>query len=237
MGLEAGAAVAGDFLGEGVASGIGLWDAAAGTSALASGSLAGIGEGLGYFASDPGAVLSAIGVGGGGAGGLAGLGTIGKAASGGYGPIGQILNIGSGLYGLEQSRKLATRSDPFAGARGRYAASLASLEANPASLTSRPGYQAGLQAVQRGQAAGGYLGSGNEIAALARYGGDFFSNEAARLAGLAGAGQAPGAGYAASANLAGQSLASIGYGVAPSLQQGNQAALIQQLLLQQRNGG
>ena len=110
-------------------------------------------------------------------------------------------------------------SDPFAQYRPEYGRKLAALEANPGSIVSRPGFQAGLEAIDRKSAATGYYGSGNMASALSRYSGDFYNQEAARLAGLAGAGQTPGAGQISSANLASQSLGSIGYGASPLLTQ------------------
>jgi hypothetical protein len=124
------------------------------------------------------------------------------------------LPYASNLYGLSLASKMRKASDPFSVYREGYGRDLAALEANPASITSRPGYQAGLQAVQRGSAAGGYLGSGNEIASLSQFGGNFYQSEMARLASLAGAGATPGAGSVAAANLAGQSLAGLGYSAA-----------------------
>jgi hypothetical protein len=146
--------------------------------------------------------LQGFGFGGGGSGG---------------GSIRDIFNVGSGLYGMSEARKARKRMSPFDQYREEYGRRLQELERNPGSITSTPGFQAGLKAVQRGQAASGYLGSGNELAALAQYGGNFFNNETARLAQLAGAGAAPGAGSDLYAALLGRSLASIGYGASPFL--------------------
>ena len=140
--------------------------------------------------------------------------------SGGMGGIPGIFNIGSGIYGLMQSRKMRKAMDPFSKYRAGYGKELAALEADPSRITSRPGWRAGNLAVQRGAAAGGYLGSGNEMLALQDFGGNFYNQEAQRLASLAGAGVAPGSGFAQSADLAGQSLASLGYGVSPFLRRG-----------------
>ena len=198
----AGAVGAGSFLGEGVASGIGAWDAAAAGSALGSGQF---GTALSYFGQNPALIGNLVGGGGG----------LGGGKFGGFGGLGQIANVGSSIYGLGLANDLRKRSDPFAKYRGAYGEQLAALEANPSSITTRPGYQAGLTAVQRGSAAGGYNGSGNEIAALAQYGGNFYNQEVGRLAGLAGAGTQPGNGGYPAAMLAGQSLASLGYGLGP----------------------
>jgi hypothetical protein len=219
LGAETGAMAAGTLgsaealAGLGGAGFLGATDLGAGIDAFGFG-------GMGNFTTSVGD-LSVVGSGG--LGDI--LGTLGGASGS---TLAQIANVGSGLYGLNQSRKMRGAMAPFDKYRGAYGQQLQALEKNPASITSRPGYQAGLQVVQRGQAAGGYLGSGNEMAALSKYGGDFYAQETARLANLAGAGAAPGAGYPASMDLAGRSLASIGYGLAPgSTPQNNQ---LQQLL-------
>lgn len=128
-----------------------------------------------------------------------------------------IFDIVSGLYGLRLARDAREASDPFAQYRGFYGDQLMELERNPSLITSRPGYVAGLEAIGRNNAARGYAGSGNETAVLSRYAGDFYGQEMQRLAGLAGAGQTPGAGQFQAAQLTGQGLASIGYGLAPFL--------------------
>lgn len=137
------------------------------------------------------------------------------------------MDVGSGLYGLMQSRRLqklaqmmAQQADPFAQYRPGYAAQLQQLMANPASVTQAPGWNAGIQAVRRSAAGRGYLDSGNEISALQNFGGEFFDKETARLAGLAGAGFNPAnagqlmlAGTEGGLNLAGQSLNRLSRGI------------------------
>lgn len=144
-----------------------------------------------------------------------------KSASSG---IGALWNVGSGVYGMYQAEQLkraaekaAAAADPFRDQRAQYQARLSALMADPSSITSTPGYEAGNQAVQRSMAAQGYNGSGNMMAALQKYGGDFYDKEVARLAGLSGAGINPGTGgqislqgNTAAASLAGQSLNRIG---------------------------
>ena len=82
-----------------------------------------------------------------------------------------------------------------------------------------PGYEAGLDAVTRKMASQGYLGSGNMMAALQKYGGDFFNAETARLGNLAGAQFGPSGGAALlqgtnyANDLASKALASLGYGI------------------------
>jgi hypothetical protein len=129
------------------------------------------------------------------------------------GTIAAVVSIGSSLIGSDQASGVAAAGDPFGRYRGQYAQQLQSLEANPSSITSTPGWAAGLQGVERGQAAGGYLGSGNEIAALHAFSGDFYQKELARLAGLAGAGIQPGNSPYQAATLQDSAFASLGYGV------------------------
>lgn len=131
-----------------------------------------------------------------------------------------LFDIASGIYGMRLARDAREASDPFAPFRRGYAEQLMQLEANPGMIVNRPGFKAGLEAIQRNNAARGYAGSGNETAVLSRYGGEFFNNELNRLATLAGAGQTPGAGQFPAAQLTSQSLASIGYGLAPYLSGG-----------------
>ena len=129
-------------------------------------------------------------------------------------------SIISGIYGMSLADDAQERSDPFGPYRGQYAAQMQALEANPSLITSRPGYNAGLEAVQRQMQSKGYLGSGNHAASLMEYSGGFFDKEMTRLGNLAGAGIGPGNSAYSSANLVGQSLASIGYGLAPYLKSG-----------------
>ena len=157
------------------------------------------GAGAGTAAADAGGITSL----------LRGLGS----ASG----IRDLASIASGIYGMSLVGKARDAADPFAQYRPAYGAQLAALEANPGSIVSRPGFQAGLETIQRKSAASGYYGSGNMASALGRYSGDFYNQEATRLASLAGAGQTPGAGQALGADLASRSLGSIGYGLAPML--------------------
>ncbi|MGH7745861.1 MAG: hypothetical protein ACREQ5_13930, partial [Candidatus Dormibacteria bacterium] len=159
---------------------------------------------------------------------VSGGGIAGRGVGGYLGPIGQALSISSGLYGMEQSKRLqalaqqqAATQSPFDPYRAQYAQKLQALEADPNSITALPGYQAGLEAVKRSMASQGFNGSGNMMAALQKYGGDFYNNALNQYATLAGAGAAPGAGAglavqgsALGTQLMGSSLASLGYGVA-----------------------
>lgn len=173
------------------------------------------------FGANPFGDFSLAGAGTGGAGGASSLLQSlanGAKSIGGDSWLKDLISVGSGLYGMNLASDARKVSDPFAQYRAGYGEKLAALEANPGSITSRPGFQAGLETIGRKSAATGYYGSGNMASALSRYSGDFYSQEATRLAGLAGAGQTPGAGQALGADLASQSLGSIGYGLAPMLE-------------------
>lgn len=108
-------------------------------------------------------------------------------ASGGLG-----LAAGLGLMG-SKAPPAAELYDPSAQARldfqtkvgGPARDQLARLSSDPSYISQLPGYQAGLQAVQRSMAANGYLGSGNMMLALQGYGGKAYQDEFARLSALA----------------------------------------------------
>jgi len=138
----------------------------------------------------------------------------------GTGSLSDLFNVLSGLYGLKLANDAAEKSDPFGPYRKGYADKLLALEANPGLLKSTPGFLAGQDAIERQMASKGYLGSGNMAGALMRYGGDSYHNEANRLATLAGANIAPGNTYFNQAQLSGQALSNIGYGLAPYMQGG-----------------
>lgn len=113
----------------------------------------------------------------------------------------------------------AQAQDPFAANRVMFGQKMMDLMKNPSGLTQTPGWQAGLEAIQRTMGAQGYQGSGNMMAELSKYGGDFFRNYMSMLGGFAGAGQAPGAGAGTmmqglrdAASLIGQGQASQAYG-------------------------
>lgn len=150
----------------------------------------------------------------------------GPGASASQGPLSTALGVGSGLYGMyeaqqlkKQMAQLGASADPFGPYRAQYAQQLSALQSDPSRITSMPGYQAGLEAVQRSMAAQGYTGSGNMMAALSKYGGDFYNQQVQQLAGLAGAGISPATGASitaqgltGAADLTSRGLASIGYG-------------------------
>lgn len=139
------------------------------------------------------------------------------------------MNIGSGIYGMMQRKRM---EDMAKTAFGNYQnmgdpyASVKALMANPSSVTGQPGYQFGLDqgrlAIQRQGAASG--SGGNESIALARYtpeyAQNFYNNEVARQMGVAGGEANLGTASAgiglnaqnASNSLASSALGSIGYG-------------------------
>ena len=158
-------------------------------------------------------------------GGISGTGTIGgggvstglsppTAGAAGAMPWGSpsnLMTMGTGAYGLLQANQMQQaaqraqqQADPFGPYRQQYAQQMAALSADPSKLQQMPGYQAGLQAVQRSMAAQGYTGSGNMMAALSKYGGDFYNQTMNMYGGFAGAGVNPGTG--AQLGLQGQAL-------------------------------
>jgi len=133
------------------------------------------------------------------------------------------MSLYSGFQGLQAAEELKKRAqamqttdamDPY---RAGYAAQLQALMSNPDSIKDSPGYKAGLTALQRSMAAQGFTGSGNAQVKIADYGSSFFDREVARLQSLAsGGGQNAGTALQAqlqAAQLQGQGLASMGYGV------------------------
>ncbi|MCK9988729.1 MAG: hypothetical protein AzoDbin1_05201, partial [Azoarcus sp.] len=145
-------------------------------------------------------------------------GLMSKAAQ--IGPMSLGLNALSGLEQMRMAQQLqqsAQQADPMAAYRAQYAQQLQQLQQNPSSVANMPGYQAGLDAVQRSLAAQGYTGSGNMMAALQKYGGDFYQQQFNNLAGLAGANISPGvslSGQQAAAQLAGGAMNRLGYSTA-----------------------
>jgi len=125
-----------------------------------------------------GANYSLVGGGGGGVGG----------GGGGFPntPAGNYLKTGLGGLQLLGGLQSYQAGQQRLGQQQQYAKQLQALMANPSSVQGLPGYQAGLQAVQRSQAAQGYQGSGNMAAALAGYGGQAYQRQIANLATLQG---------------------------------------------------
>lgn len=158
----------------------------------------GFGPGGGEAGSSGGSFLSSIFGGSGGSGSNATLSGVGDLLRGGF-----------GLYQANQLKQAAKPSAINQQAEGQ----LQALMADPSSVTKLPGYEAGLEAMQRGMAAGGFLGSGNMATALQKYGGDFYNNAIGQYANLSQLGRGNEANYRmGSIQLAGQALNSLGYG-------------------------
>jgi hypothetical protein len=125
---------------------------------------------------------------------------------------GGVMDLVRGGFGLYQSNQLKKASQPSA-INKQADAELAALLADPSRVTSLPGYEAGIEAVQRGMAAQGFLGSGNMATALQKYGGDFYNNALTQYGNLSQLGRGGSAQYRMGGiELAGQALNSLGYG-------------------------
>lgn len=116
--------------------------------------------------------------------------------------LGGAANVGQGIYNAFQQPSPAqarTQTDPWGGIGGREqsARQLQALMADPRQISAQPGYQAGLQGVERGLGARGQLSSGAEQEALFGYGQNFFNNYVNTLSGLAGISQNPASGVQA----------------------------------------
>ena len=130
-------------------------------------------------------------------GGLSAGAAMGAAASGaGAGwTSNQILGAGSlasgvlGMAGAGAGAKAgASAADPFASQRPQYQAQLSALMADPNTvMPNTPGYQAGLQATERADAAQGFAGGGRAATDIAAYSSDFYNKQVGILSGLAGA--------------------------------------------------
>lgn len=128
-----------------------------------------------------------------------------------------IFDIAKGALGVYGASQLSSLGKPSASSNAA-GGLLTSLIQNPSNVSQIPGYQAGLDAVQRSGAANGYLGSGNMMAALAKYGSSFWNDSVRTLSGVESAGQGnPLASTSAALNLLGQSVNSIGAGVTTGL--------------------
>lgn len=155
------------------------------------------GTGAPYTGTGPFNAAGTQGAGSSIAGNLASPAAAGVAKSAGampWGSIGNVANLAQGAASIIQANRMPNyqaMADPFAQYRGEYGQRLAELERDPSSITKIPGYEAGLQAVRRSMNARGYGGSGNMMAALAKYGGDFYNQTANRYATLAGGGVSP----------------------------------------------
>ncbi len=147
-------------------------------------------------------VPAAVGFATGGVGGAV-MGAAGGLMDGGGGGIASTAGSLIGAYGDYKAGKEQAKAtkdavgiaDPFAPYRAQYASALTNLYNDPSRITQLPSYQfrlnQGLDSINRNAAAKGYLGSGNRLMELMRYGQDYgsqeFDKEVARLSGLSGA--------------------------------------------------
>lgn len=158
---------------------------------------------------------------------FSGGGISGNNASG-MGMMQGAMGIGSGIFGLYNQNKqrklaemLAAQADPWGNSGGRADAArqLQQLNTDPTSaMASDPRFAAMVQASQRATAPMGQ-GSGAMAVAGAQAGGNWYSQRLQELAGLSGVNNGMGsaqiqlAGNDSANRLAGDALASIGYGV------------------------
>ena len=178
-------------------------DVAAGamTDAAGTAMAADIAAAGGISAADAAAAAAAdTGMTAGGAGLIgtdsAAAGAMSSLAGGGAGmKANQILgagNLATGTLGMLQAgstgKAAASASDPFASQRPQYQAQLSQLMANPnAVMPTMPGYQSGLQATERADAAMGFAGGGRAATDIANFNSNFYNQQVGTLSGLAGA--------------------------------------------------
>jgi hypothetical protein len=137
-----------------------------------------------------------------------------------YSPAIDYLRGGYGLYQANKLSQLAKGTSAEQAAQGQ----LTNLINDPSSITKTPGYEAGLQAVQRAAAGRGYLASGNLTVALSKYGTDFYNSSLSTLNTLANQNSAQRSqARTDSIRLAGQALNSLGYGYGRSNRPGGSA--------------
>lgn len=111
-----------------------------------------------------------------------------------------VAGIFGDIYGRDAAASAAARAagtvDPFGSQRGTYAEQLQELINNPNSLRNDPGYKfrlsEGINAIESSNAARGMLNSGNNVAALQKYGtglaDQYYNTRLNQLSELAGAG-------------------------------------------------
>ena len=198
--------------GTGLTAGLGTGLTLADTAGLSTGLTAGLGSGLtladtagtglGLTAGAGGAATAADAMGAFGTGST--MDAVNAAAAAGSSPWATFMNNlatpQGALKAASGGMNLVSGFDQYQMQRQRqaqqqqYAAQMQALMANPSSVQNLPGYNAGLQAVQRSMAAQGYQGSGNMASALAGYGGQQYQQQLSNLAALQG--QSPSVGSA-----------------------------------------
>ena len=236
-GASAGGGVTGGGLSAGGSSGLGLQAPAAVEGGLVS---TGIGSGGAGSTSLAGGT-SGLGLTGGGTGVPASVGgfweSVFAPGSGGGGnfPWRDVIGGGLGYLGsrrtardLEQAgQQGAAAADPFAPQRPFFQDQLMQLWTDPNYLQNSPGYQAGVNSVNRRSAKLGQMFSGNNAADLVNYGSSKLldmSNELGTLAGgkfgTSTAGNNITQGGIGSANARNQGLGNLGYMAAPFIERG-----------------
>ena len=161
-----------DLFGAGASTGAGL--GGAGMDATGAGLTGGFGGGGSSIQEMLSRQFGQLGGGGAGAGG-GGMPSWLKQGLGG-------LQLAGGLQQYQaQSQRQAQQQG--------YAQQMQQLMANPSSVESLPGYNAGLRAVQHKGRAEGFGGSGSMAAALAGYGGQQYQQQLSNLASLQGGSQ------------------------------------------------
>ena len=200
-----GAAVAGSTAGDTTTSDL-LATQAGGAGATGGAGAAGAAGGAGGAGANTTAELLATQTG-------ATAGTTAAASTMGLGQWAQLASSIYGLYQGNQLKSMGANADPNAPYRAQYAQMLNNLVSNPSSVTSTPGYQAGLdqatQTLTRQGASQGLTGSGTMAAALAQegaqYEGQMYQQQLSNLMSLAGMGST-GAGGNMNAFAAGSSI-------------------------------
>ncbi len=156
--------------------------------ATVSQSALGLGTNLapGYILPSTGSSLLGDLASGAGSSALSGLG---KLYGGGnlIGGLAQLYGAHVAQGNANALQQLVNQTNAFGPYRAGAAAQLNNLLQNPSSVTSLPGYQAGIEAINRDAAAKGYFGSGNQEGALALYGNQVYNQQLGQLANLSGA--------------------------------------------------
>ena len=168
--------------------------ATAGGGAAGAGADFGMGAGAGAGAAAPVVDSGYMGVGSSaGAGAGAGLPVQPSMWQNALGSLSQGWNTAKPwLKGAASGMQALTGLETMMAGRQRqqqqqqYGQQLQALMANPGSVTGIPGYEAGMEAVRRSMAAQGYQGSGNMMAGLQQYGGQFYQQQLQNLSNLQG---------------------------------------------------
>jgi len=120
--------------------------------------------------------------------GSSALGTAGNSLTGANALSGlaQLYQAGLSNKNAQQLQQLAQQSNAMGPYRAQYAAQLQQLMNNPSSIQNLPGYQAGIEAINRDAAAKGLFGSGNMASALGMYGDQLYQQQLQNLMQLSG---------------------------------------------------